>query len=67
MTIIDPYFIDMIIAMRKILIKYDSPTLDTIPIFAYKEWRLEDFSSKECFTEDDFYHWIPYSSEFTDE
>ncbi len=56
MTIIDPYFIDMIIAMRKILTKIDSPGLDTFPFFAYKERRLDDLSSKESFTEDDFYH-----------
>jgi len=56
MTIIDPYFIDMIIAMRKILTKIDSPGIDTFPFFAYKERRLDDLSSKESFTEDDFYH-----------
>ena len=67
MTIIDPYFIDMIIAMRKILTKIDSPGLDTFPFFAYKERRLDDLSSKESFTEDDFYHWIPYGSEFNEE
>ena len=67
MTIIDPYFIDMIIAMRKILTKIDSPGIDTFPFFAYKERRLDDLSSKESFTEDDFYHWIPYASEFSED
>ena len=56
MTIIDPYFIDMIIAMRKILNKFDSLNLENFPLFAYKEKRLDDFSTKESFTEDDFYH-----------
>ena len=57
----------MIIAMRKILNKFDSLNLENFPLFAYKEKRLDDFSTKESFTEDDFYHWFPHAFELTED